>query len=481
MVAVVSLLVGLSLAGCTPSRSAKPAAPSVLSSCSRDGVSALCGTLQVRENRLVDKGRRIPIRVVVFPAAGRPSVPDPIVWLAGGPGDSAVDAISRVRPLFTAASDRDLVFIEQRGTGASKLTCPAFPGLEQKAALRAGVASCVRQLSADLASYTTAMSVDDVDEVLSDLHYNKVNLVGISYGATVEQTFLLRHPDRVRTMALLGGTLLDVPVFERFPQNGQNALDKVFAECASVTACNSAFPKLKADWAALWRSINQHPWVVPANRSPDGKQAVFNTDWLANGLHAMLTVATTQAYIPLLVHLLGATTDRVGTILAIAKAMPSDQASADGNGMLPYATRCNESWARDDPNRLIGTASFEYAFDRANAQWWQYVCSLIPPAHQAAVASQPRNATVAVLALNGVVDPQDPPANMAGARTLWPNSLALAVPGQGHDLDNHSGACDATIIASFVERGSPKHLNTTCLSGLGPPAFALTLKALSGS
>ena len=85
------------------------------------------------------------------------------------------------------------------------------------------------------------------------------------------------------------------------------------------------------------------------------------------------------------------------------------------------------------------------------------------------------------LALNGVADPQDPPANMAGARTLWPNSLQLAVPAQGHDLDNRSGTCAASIVASFVRQGSPSHLETTCLSTLGLPPFALTLKALSGS
>jgi hypothetical protein len=180
------------------------------------------------------------------------------------------------------------------------------------------------------------------------------------------------------------------------------------------------------------------------------------------------------------VHLLGATTDRVATILAIAKAMPPDQAPTSGNRMLPFATRCNEAWARDDPNRLIGTTSFEYTSDQANALWWQYVCGLLPPAHQAAATSQPGKATVAVLALNGREDPQDPPANVAGARTLWRYSLELAVPGQGHDIDNHSGACDASIIASYIHQGSPRNLDTTCLSTLGPPTFALTLKALAG-
>ena len=84
-----------------------------------------------------------------------------------------------------------------------------------------------------------------------------------------------------------------------------------------------------------------------------------------------------------------------------------------------------------------------------------------------------------VLALNGEEDPQDPPQNMAGAQALWPNSLELAVPGQGHDIDDRSGACTAPIIQSFIEHGSTDHLDTTCLSALGPPSFALNLQALT--
>jgi pimeloyl-ACP methyl ester carboxylesterase len=197
----------------------------------------------------------------VFPATGPDRQPDPDVWFAGGPGDSAVDTISRVRPLLAPNNtSRDLVFIEQRGTGASATTCPAFPDLSDPAALRSAVESSVDSLDGDPRFYTTSLFADDVDEVLAALDYRRANLVGISYGATAEQVFLARHPDRVRTMTLLSGTLLDVPVLERFPQSAQAALDNVFAECERNAACQQAFPQLRADWDALWRSVNAAPW-----------------------------------------------------------------------------------------------------------------------------------------------------------------------------------------------------------------------------
>ncbi len=98
--------------------------------CTVDGVSARCGTLIVPENRLTGTGRTIPVRFVVIPAFGRDRAPDPVVYFAGGPGGSAVAEIRSELPNLKGLNDhRDLVFIEQRGTGQSNpLTCPAFPG-----------------------------------------------------------------------------------------------------------------------------------------------------------------------------------------------------------------------------------------------------------------------------------------------------------------------------------------------------------------
>ena len=430
----------------------------------------------VPEDRLGGSDRQIPIRVVVIPATDADRQPDPVVWFAGGPGDSAVDTISRVRPLLAANTSRDLVFIEQRGTGASNVTCPAFPDGADKAALQSAIESCLAGLNADLRSYGTADFADDVEEVLSDLHYDKANLVGISYGATAEQVFLARHADRVRTMTLLSGTLLDIPVLERFPENAQRALDLVLAECARDAACQQAFPALQADWAALWSSVSAAPWVVPAETSPSGTEVVFDSSWFASSLHDLLFVATTHTRIPLIVHTLGAAEDRVAALVALAQAYPESQDTGSSDQqMLSYAIRCNEAWARNDPDKLVGADSFEYERDVSSAEWWRDVCALIPKASDAVGQVEPRKSDVPVLAFNGEEDPQDPPGNMAGAEEIWPNSLELTVPGQGHDIDPASGACEVPLIKSFIDHGGVTELDTTCLSQLAGPTFDLTL------
>jgi pimeloyl-ACP methyl ester carboxylesterase len=449
--------------------------------CSVSGYAARCGTLMVPEDRLNGRGREIPLRVVVVPASGPVRQPDPIVWFQGGPGDSAVDFVGEQMSMFNWDTSRDVVFIDQRGTGPSGPTCPGFPSISDKAALREAVESCLSHLKADPRFYTTAMFVDDVNEVLSDLNYKTVNLVGHSYGATSAQVFLLRHPDRVRTMTLLSGTLLDVPFDEKIPWNAQQALDNVFAECERQAACHAAFPHLSEDWASLWASVSQAPWVVPAKLAPNGQRTVLDADWVASSVHQLLMDATTQTAIPVLVHTLGAAKDKVAALLAITKAMPpAASAATTGNEMMAYAIRCNEPWARYDPAQVVGKNSFEYHSDFEDAQWWQYVCTLIPKAGPAAGTEQLTRSPVPVLSLSGEEDPQDPPANMAGARAFWPNSLELAVPDQGHQLDPVlSGSCDISVIEQFIESGSTAHLDTSCFSNVPVPAFALTLGALT--
>src|SRR5438128_259102 len=55
--------------------------------------SARCGRLTVPENRRRPNGRTITLSVAIIPAASVNSKPDPIVWLAGGPGDDAITEI----------------------------------------------------------------------------------------------------------------------------------------------------------------------------------------------------------------------------------------------------------------------------------------------------------------------------------------------------------------------------------------------------
>ena len=198
---VITALLGLA-AACgghpAPAASAPPVNSLTVKACTVDGLAARCGTLVVPEDRLTGTGRTIPVRFVVIPATSPDKAPDPVVYFAGGPGDSAVENIpAEVPRLGTLNLHRDLVFIEQRSTGQSNpLTCPAFPGLADKAALRASVRSCLAHLHGDLRFFTTAMYADDVSQLLGDLHYATANFVGVSYGPPPSRSSCSATPAR---------------------------------------------------------------------------------------------------------------------------------------------------------------------------------------------------------------------------------------------------------------------------------------------
>ncbi len=469
-----------------PAASAPPVNALTVKSCTVDGLAARCGTLIVPEDRLTGQGRTIPVRFVVFPATGPDRAPDPLVYFAGGPGDSAINDIPMWLSGFESLNlNRDLVFIEQRGTGESNpLTCPAFPGLADEAALRAAVQTCLAHLHGDLRFYTTAMFTDDASQILTALHYSTVNLIGGSYGPTAEQVFLLRHPGQVRTMTMMNATLLTTPMFEREPGNSLLALDNVFAQCESQPACHQAFPHLSADWAALWASLGRSPWVLPAAQSPTGKTERMDQDTLAAMLYQALH-ASDLAPIPVVIHTLSAATNKLAAWISVAKALQAAGLTGTGGGatpMMQYEIMCAEPWASNPPAALSDQqGSFAYQNDLETAQWYQYVCPLIPKSAAAVGSQQLTVSRVPVLAFSGDADPNDQPRNMAGAQQFWPDSRDITLPGQGHSLTSDSWPCEGALIQAFIAQASVAHLDTSCVAAIPAPAFPLTLQALAGS
>ena len=480
--------VGLAVAACgghpAPAASAPTANSLTVKACTVAGRLARCGTLIVPEDRLTGTGRTIPVRFAVIPATGPDRAPDPVVWFSGGPGGSAVDDIPGLLPLLADLNvHRDLVFVEQRGTGGSNpLNCPIFAGnLADKPVMRASIESCLTHLPGDLRFYTTAMYVDDVSQLLGDLHYAKANFIGGSYGTDAEQVFLLRHPARVRTMTLISGSPLNIRLFDFQPGNSQLALDYVFAQCHSQPACHRAFPHLAADWAALWTSVGTSPWVLPAAQSPVKTAVRLDQAGLADWMyHAMY--AGDIGPIPVVVHTLAAARNKVAALTSVISALQASGLLSPGPGsgvnqMILYEIQCTEPWQTVQPAAFADQrGSFYYQTALESAQVMQFICPLIPKSAAAVGQQQLPVSTVPVLAFNGAYDPVEQPRNWAEAQQLFPDSRAIALPGQGHQTDsNYWGLCAGPLTQAFIDQASVARLNTGCLAAAPAPPFNLTL------
>ena len=137
--------------------------------------------------------------------------PDPLVFLTGGPGQTATQRFVTVQAAFRWINqNRDFVLVDQHGTGGSNpLRCPALDGADlwlMKGDALQWVEDCLATFAADPRFYTTAIAMEALDEILEIPGYDAVNLYGVSYGTCAALSHLRQFPDRVRAVILDGVT-----------------------------------------------------------------------------------------------------------------------------------------------------------------------------------------------------------------------------------------------------------------------------------
>jgi pimeloyl-ACP methyl ester carboxylesterase len=429
------------------------------------GVPARCGTLSVPENRARAGGRTIRLRVAVVPARDGGSRRDPLVYLAGGPGGSAIAGAAGLRQVFWGLNARrDLVLVDQRGTGSSnRLECPLpRTGLPTSpAAIRAYARSCLARVDADVGRYTTAPAMDDLADVIRALGYERVDVYGLSYGATAAQYLLAQHPELVRTAILDGATLLDVPIFELWGRNGERALRSVLARCAASPRCARAFPRVRSEVFEVMAELRRAP--VRANG------ITIRAEDAAGALQALSRTPDGAARIPWIAH-----RARTGDWDQLALAIEEQGAGGVATRQLMFwSIVCNEPWARWSPARARAASRGTYLAERTalDARLAAVVCSAMPRAPQPAWSKARVRSSVPVLLVVGGDDPQDPLANVSNARRELPASRTVVVPHAGHG--SVQLGCLPRLAERFVERGTAAGLDTRCAARYTPPPFVV--------
>ncbi len=239
--------------------------------------AAKCGTYEVFENRATKQGRKISLKIVVFPATGANRASDPFFYIPGGPGSSATEDAPGISQTFAKIHERrDLVFVDQRGTGGSNpLNCDFYNSADPQSYLGywfplEDVKKCREQLEpkADLTLYTTPIAMDDLDEVRAAMGFERINIYGASYGTRATLTYLKRHPEHVRSILLQGVAPTNQFMPRDFAQANERALQGVLAECAADPECHKAFPNLHDETKAVLAQLLKGP--VEVEVSPDG-------------------------------------------------------------------------------------------------------------------------------------------------------------------------------------------------------------------
>ena len=373
--------------------------------------------------------------------------------------------------------------MEQRGTGNSNPETvsqgfPDFQGLtpeqiDANVKARAWEYKVLKIFTMDPRFYTTSMAMDDLDDVREALGYDKINLVGYSYGATAAQYYLRQHEEHVRTVTLGVGSLLDIPVFELWAQNGQRAMNLIFDRCLADPSCQAAYPNLREEFTGLLTRLAANPATVsftnPATQQTES--VTFTVDFFAAFLRHLTTDAKNDPVLPRLIHQAYQENDWKGFAQYYADGWGPQWW---GNLVMEHTIRCSEKWASFDPAAVAESSKGSYlaGWDISLAKHQAYSCSFTPQGATPEGESVQPGSNIPVLIINGELDPIDPPENMAGAKELWPNSLSLIGPHQSHSWSNMTEImCWFSILDQFIISGSVEGLDTTCMQALKAPKF----------
>ena len=333
---------------------------------------ASCGYLVVPENRSRPTGRTIRLMVAKYPARSPEKRPDPVVYLAGGPGDIVP---LEVNGLIAAdfIRDRDILVMSQRGTMFSEpaLTCAAsddfarellglrFYSEATKRAHLAATEACHRELAAtgaDLSAYNSTESAADFADLRKVLGYDTWNVYGTSYGSYLAQTLMRDHPEGIRSVVLDSVLPTTYNVAANW-LNARDGFDNLFQACAAEAACNAAHPRLEETFTGLVNKLEAEPLTTTVSDPATGEdlKVVLDggalVDWLRNQNYGVPMLQAAPNRID------GLAAGRPDAIEAIAldrasrAPPPGPDVPALGYG-LAFGVSCRESYPFATPEDL---------------------------------------------------------------------------------------------------------------------------------
>jgi pimeloyl-ACP methyl ester carboxylesterase len=467
---------------------AASAAP--LQPCRLKGVvhEAVCGSVQRPLDPARPQGPLIDVHFAVLPALARNKLPDPVFFLAGGPGQSAIELAGPLAAQFARMSNRrDLVFVDQRGTGRSApLRCdddtdllrPLAETIEEALQVQR-LAACRARLGAlphgDLRFYGTTLAMADLDAVRMVLGASRINLVGASYGTRAALEYMRLHPSAVRRAVLDGVAPPDMALPASFSTDNQAALDGLFDGCAVDADCRARHPALRQTWLALLATLPRevtvtHPFSGREERVRLTREAVLGM------VRAPLYVPAMAAALPQAIA--DAAQGRFTPLVGLASALSGGPGRTLYSGMH-FSVVCAEDVPRLSLAGEPGGAQFGQAF----ARLYQQVCAdwprgTVDPAFYTVPA-----APAATWLLSGGDDPATPPRHGERvARLLGAKARHTVVVHAGHGV--MSLPCLRDAVQRFIDAPADDDalkVDAHCAAAVPRPRVYVPLARASGT
>jgi pimeloyl-ACP methyl ester carboxylesterase len=440
------------------------------------GIKARCGTLRRPENPSDPGSPMLELFVAVVPALNLEPNPDPLVPIAGGPGQASTEFYASTANAFEAVRrNRDIVLIDQRGTGRSApMKCEAdeeiIEGRVDREQTIAQTRACLNSLQHDPRYFTTSVAVRDLEALRIALGYSQFNLYGISYGTRVAQHYLRRYPGSTRSVVLDGVVPPQIALGPGIATKAQDTLDLIFGRCAETTECAARFPTIREDFADLKARLSEEPVVVALANPLSGRpeEIRFGSAEMAGALRLLSYHPTSVALLPLLID--EAVHENYAPLAAQFMMIAESMSDALSIGMH-NAVVCTEDapyFASEEVSREALDATY---IGPVNLDALEAICSEWPKGIMDDEFKVPVSSDVPVLLLSGDADPITPPAYGDMAAVDLGNAMHLTGRNQGHGQAPRG--CVAHIIGDFVESASVEDLDTSCMGRLHAMPFFL--------
>ncbi|RBH98017.1 alpha/beta hydrolase, partial [Xanthomonas oryzae pv. oryzae] len=319
-------------------------------------IEAQCASLRVPENPAAPSGRSIALKIAWLESeAGGGSTPDPVFFIAGGPGQSATEVAAIVdMGLHEVRKQRDIFLVDQRGTGGSHpLECRDAAG--KPLALENGSQATAEQLTAyagqcaaglrddaDPRYYTTSEAIGDLDAVRAALGVQSLNLIGASYGTRVAQHYAARYRQHTRTVVIDGVAPNDLVIGGEFARTFEDAIALQSAQCRQQPACAKRFP---VDTATQLRQVverlRQAPVAVEYRDPRTGalRHEQVTADTVAGLAFGFSYAPETASLLPLVLD--EAAAGRYASLMALAQ-MSASSMSDQMNRLMQWSVLCSE-------------------------------------------------------------------------------------------------------------------------------------------
>ena len=459
-----------------------------------EGLTVACGYVVVPEDRS-DPANDATIRlaVAVFRSLAEDRLPDPLMMLAGGPGEKAiVNAVALASLLGVLSPERDFIVFDQRGVGFSEpaLECPeweaaalellnsADPDMALEEQFRATMACRDRLVEEgyNLSAFNTTQNAADVNDIRIALGYDQVNLLGISYGSMLAQATLRDYPEAVRSAIIDSVLPLSGSLFVDSYTTVSNALMRLIDACAADEACNAAYPDLRDVLFEVIDRLNAEPVAITLTNPLTGEThpALLTGDAVMSYLSFFLYQASIIPLMPQTIYDLqrgnyDLMTQLGGTFLLALGGL--------SRGM-EYSVFCTEDLIGRTPEDLLeqimalppqlrGAADPEQMIEYSAFA----VCENWPVEEADPSVKAPVVSDVPTLVLSGEFDPVTPPEYGRQVAATLSNSYFFEFPGLGHSV-NLASACARSISQAFLSDplSAP---DAACLDEMTGPAFTL--------